>query len=117
MVNFLKRLFYRLPPVAPLLGAVLSHERNGVRHPIVYASLTLNAQERKAFFSYVLGLAVLFGTEKFRKNMAHQDFILETDKQPLSWLLLHPRRTFWRTQSLECSIHTLPTRLTRLNVV
>jgi len=35
---------------------------------------------------------VLFGTEKFHKYIQHQDFILETDKQALSWLLSHTRQ-------------------------
>jgi hypothetical protein len=35
---------------------------------------------------------VLFGTEKFRKYIEHQQFILETDNQALSWLLFRPRQ-------------------------
>jgi hypothetical protein len=35
---------------------------------------------------------VLFGTEKFRKYLEHQEFILETNNQVLSWLLAHPRQ-------------------------
>ena len=31
-------------------------------------------------------------TEKFRKYIEHQEFILETDNQALSWLLSHPRQ-------------------------
>jgi hypothetical protein len=37
-------------------------------------------------------LAVLFGTEKFRKYIEHQKFILETDNRALSWLLSHPKQ-------------------------
>jgi len=75
------------------LGAVPSQERNGVRQPIAYASRTLSAQERKSSSTYELEcLAVLFGTEKFRKYIEHRDFILETDNQALSWLLSHPRQ-------------------------
>jgi hypothetical protein len=37
-------------------------------------------------------LAELFGTEKFRKYIEHQEFILETDNQALLWLLSHPRQ-------------------------
>ena len=37
-------------------------------------------------------MAVLFGTEKFRKYIEHQELILETDNQALSWLLSHPRQ-------------------------
>ena len=34
----------------------------------------------------------MFGTVKFRKYLEHQEFILETDNQALSWLLSHPRQ-------------------------
>jgi hypothetical protein len=75
------------------LGAVLSQEREGVRQPIAYASRTPSAQERKASSTYELEcLSVLFGTEKFRKYIEHQEFILETDNQARSWLLSHPRQ-------------------------
>jgi hypothetical protein len=75
------------------LGAVLSQEIDGVRLPIAYASRTLTAQERKASLVYELEcLAVLFGTEKFRKYIEHQEFILESDNQAVSWLLSHPRQ-------------------------
>jgi hypothetical protein len=75
------------------LGAVLSQERAGVRQPIAYASTTLSAQERKASSIYELEcLAVLFATEKFRKYIEPQEFILETDNQALSWLLSHPHQ-------------------------
>jgi len=50
------------------LGAVISQEVDGVRRPVAYASRSLTAQERKASSVYELEfLAVLFGTEKFRK--------------------------------------------------
>jgi hypothetical protein len=53
----------------------------------------LSAQERKASSTYELEcLAVLFGTEKFRKYIEHKEFILEMDNQPYSWLLSHPRQ-------------------------
>ena len=66
------------------LGAVLSQEVDGVRQPIACASRSLSAQERKASSIYELEcLAVLFGTEKFRKYIEHQQFILETDNQAL----------------------------------
>lgn len=36
-------------------------------------------------------LAVAFALEKFRQYFEHQEFLLETDNQALSWLLNHPR--------------------------
>jgi ribonuclease HI len=75
------------------LGAVLLQEVEGVRQPIAYASRTLSAQERRASSAYELEcLAVLFGMEKFRKYVEHQEFLLETDNQSLSWLLAHLRQ-------------------------
>lgn len=66
---------------------MLSQECKGVRQPIAYASQNLSAQERKASSTYELEcVADLFGTEKFRKYIEHQEFILETDNQALSWL-------------------------------
>jgi len=37
-------------------------------------------------------LSSAFGTENYRKYIEHQEFILETDNQALSWLLSHPRQ-------------------------
>ena len=71
-------------------GAVLSHESDGGRQPIVYASMTLSAQELN--LNELECLAVLFGTEKFRKYIKHQEFILEMDSQAHSWLLSLPRQ-------------------------
>jgi hypothetical protein len=56
-------------------------------------SRTLSAQERKASsVSELECLAILFGTDKFRKYIEHQEFVLETDNQALLWLLSHPRQ-------------------------
>jgi len=92
MANFSEKFILQTDANGAALGAVLSQECNGVRQPIAYASRTLSAQERKASSTYELEcLTVLFGTEKFRKYVEHQDFILETDNQALSWLLSHTR--------------------------
>jgi hypothetical protein len=75
----------------------LSQEVDGVRQPIAYVSRTLTAHERKASSVYELErLAVLFGTDKFRRYLEHREFLLETDNQALSWLLSHPRQ-LWKT--------------------
>jgi hypothetical protein len=71
---------------------VLSQEFDGVRQHIAYASRTLSAQERKASVYELECLAVLFGKEKFRKYIEHQEFILETDNVALFWLLSLPRQ-------------------------
>jgi hypothetical protein len=93
MADFAEKFILQTDASGVALGAVLSQERDGVREPIAYASRTLSAQECTASSTYELEcLAVLFGTEKFRKYIEHQEFILETDNQALSWLLSRPRQ-------------------------
>jgi hypothetical protein len=85
MADFSEQFILQTDASSVALGAVLSQERDGVRQPIAHASRTLSAQERKASSIYKLEcLAVLFATEKFRKYIEHQEFILETDNQALS---------------------------------
>ena len=92
MADFSEKFILQTDASGVAMGAVLSQESNGVRQPITYASRMLSAQERKALSTYELEcLAVLFGTKKFLKYLEHQEFILETDNQALSWLLSHPR--------------------------
>ena len=72
---------------------MLLQESDGVSQPTACASMTLSDLERMASSTYELEcLAVLFGTEKFRKYIALQEFILEMDNQAHSWLLSHPRQ-------------------------
>jgi hypothetical protein len=93
MANFRDRFILQTDASGLAMGAVLSQERDGVRQTIAYASRTLTTQERKVSSIYELEcLAVLFGTDKFQKYLEHQEFVLETDNQALSWLLAHPRQ-------------------------
>jgi hypothetical protein len=93
MADFSKPFIVQTDASAVALGAVLLQESECVRQPIAYASRTLSLQERKASSVYELEcLAVLFATDKFRKYIKHQEFLLETDNQALSWLLSHPRQ-------------------------
>jgi len=94
MADFEQQFIVQTDASNVALGAVLSQEVDGVRRPIAYASRSLTAQERKPSSVYELEcLTVLFGTEKFRTYIEHQEFILETDNQALSWLLSHPRQS------------------------
>jgi hypothetical protein len=95
MANFSKKFILQTDASGVAFGGegMISQESDGVRQPIAYASRTLSAQERKASSTYELEcLAVLFGTEKFRKYIEHQEFTMETDNQALCWLLSHPRQ-------------------------
>jgi transposase InsO family protein len=93
MADFNRKFILQTDASGVALGAVLSQEIQGVRQPIAYASRALTAQERKASSIYELEcLAVVFATDKFLKYLEHQEFILETDNQALSWLLSHPRQ-------------------------
>jgi hypothetical protein len=93
MPDFSQKFILQTDASGVALGAVLSQERDGVKLPVAYASRTLTPQERKASSTYELEcLAMVFATDKFRKYLEHQDFILETDNQALSWLLSHPRQ-------------------------
>jgi hypothetical protein len=93
MDDFGKRFILQTDASGVALGAVLSQENDGFRQPIAFASRTLTNQERRASSTYKLEcLAVLFGMEKFRKYLEHQEFVLQKDNQALSWLLAHPRQ-------------------------
>jgi hypothetical protein len=93
MVNFKDKFVLQTDANGLALGTVLSQERNGVRLPNAHTSRTLTAHERKSSSKYELQcLAMLFGIDKFRKYLQHQEFILETDNQALSCLLAHPRQ-------------------------
>ena len=93
MVDFSKEFILQTDASSVAVGAVLLQEHQGVRLPVAYSSRTLSVQERRASSIYELEcLAVLFGFDKFRKYLEHQEFLLETDNQALSWLLAHPRQ-------------------------
>jgi len=101
MADFSEKFILQTDTNGVALGAVLSEERDGVRQLTAYASRTLSTQERKALSTYKLEcLAVLFGTEEVRKYIEHQEFILETDNQALSWLLSHPGK--WERLAAGC---------------
>jgi hypothetical protein len=76
MANFRNRFFLQTDASGLALGAVLSQERDGVRQRIAYTSRTLTTQEGKGSSIHELQcLAVLFGMDKFRKYLEHQEFV------------------------------------------
>jgi hypothetical protein len=60
--------------------------------PIGYASRKLNSAECNNPIYERKCLAVLFGCEKFRSFLEHNDFVVHTDSEALSWLRKHPRQ-------------------------
>lgn len=67
-------------------GAILLQERDGIRHPIWFASKTLTPAETKySTFEKEVG-AALWAIERFRGYVEYSNFVLETDHQAISWL-------------------------------
>lgn len=75
------------------IAAVLLQEEGGERRPVAYASRRLNEAELRYSVYECEALAVLFALEKFAFYLEHQEFLLETDNQALSWVLAKPRKT------------------------
>jgi hypothetical protein len=93
MAGFCKTFLLQTDASGQALAAVLLQEVEGGRKVVAYASQTLAAQEMKASSAYELEcLAVVFALDKFRQYLKHQEFLLVTDNQALSWLLNHPRQ-------------------------
>ena len=70
------------------LGTVLSHVlEDGQERPIAYASRTLNAAEQKYSQLEKEGLAVVYGVKKFHNYLYGRPFQIDSDHQPLSYLL------------------------------
>jgi transposase InsO family protein len=68
------------------LGAVLLQESDGVLHPVAYASRKLIEAEIRYSTIEKECLAVVWATQKFQAYLYGQQFVLETDHQPLSFL-------------------------------
>lgn len=75
------------------LLAVLLQEMDGCYQPIAYTSHTLTPAEGKTSSAYKSEcVAVVFEVNNFRQYLKHNEFLLETDNQALSWLLARPRQ-------------------------
>jgi hypothetical protein len=83
------------------LGAVISQDK----HPIAYASRTLNETEQKYNTTEKELLGILYALDQFRPYIYGRKFKLETDHQPLTWIakLKEPnsRLTRWRLKLQE----------------
>ena len=68
------------------LGAVLLQEEEGFKYPVAYASRKLLQREKNYSTIERECLAIVFGIQKFHNFLYGQEFILETDHQPLKYL-------------------------------
>jgi len=69
------------------LGAILSHVmEDGQERPIAYASRTLTLAEQGYSRLEKEGLAIVFGVKKFHNYIYGQQFHIDSDYQPLSYL-------------------------------
>ena len=70
------------------MGAVLSHVmEDGSERPVAYASRTLSSAEKNYSQLEKEGLAIVFGVTKFHTYLYGRQYIIESDHQPLSYLL------------------------------
>ena len=70
------------------LGAVLSHVmEDGSERPVACASRTLSSTEKNYSQLEKEELAIVFGVTKFHIYLYGRQFIIESDHQPLSYLL------------------------------
>ena len=76
------------------MGAILSQlNKEGVEHPICYASRSCNAAEQN--YSSFDGecLAVVWATNHFRSYLFGNSFTLVTDHEPLKWIMTTQKLT------------------------
>ena len=74
------------------LGAVISHVLpNEEEKPIVFASRTLSPAEQNYSQIEKEALGFIYAVQKFHIYLYGREFLLETDNQPLSFIL-HPNR-------------------------
>ena len=70
------------------MGAVLSQiDKDGVEHPVSYASRSCNPAEKNYGSCEGECLAVVWATQHFREYIFGSPFTLVTDHEPLKWLM------------------------------
>ena len=82
------------------LGAVLSQpDDDGQDHPVAYASRKLLPREQRYSVIEKECLAIVWALKVYNVYLYGQDFVVQTDHQPLSWLQRmknnNPRLTRW----------------------
>lgn len=68
------------------IGAVLLQLENDEKLPVAYASRKLQDREQSYAVIEKECLAVVWGVQKFHQYLYGQEFLLETDHQPLTYL-------------------------------
>jgi hypothetical protein len=69
------------------VGAVISHEVDGVDRPIEFASRSLTTAERNYSQIDREALAIVFGVKRFHQYLYGRKFVLWTDNLPLSHIM------------------------------
>lgn len=69
------------------IGAVLLQGEGEAERPVEYASRLLNPAEMNYHTTEREALAVVWAVEKFRGYLEGSSFVIQTDHQPLKWLM------------------------------
>ncbi|XP_063601511.1 uncharacterized protein LOC134777606 [Penaeus indicus] len=85
--DYNKQFFLRTDASDTGLGAILLQEMNGELMPVAYASRALLDRETRYAVIERECLAIVWGIEKFKSYLYGKEFILQTDQQPLTYLL------------------------------
>ena len=91
-MNFKKPFLFETDASIEGLGAVLSQKQdNGHYHPVAYASRSLKGGELKYHSSKLEFLALKWAvTEQFREYLQYQPFLVRTDNNPLTYVMMTP---------------------------
>lgn len=65
------------------VGAILSHEVEGILRPVLFASSTLSQAEQNYSQLHREALAIIFAVKKFHKYIYGKHFVIQSDHQPL----------------------------------
>ena len=82
-----RELFLAVDASPTGLGAVLYHDIDGCERPVSFASRSLNPAERNYSQLEREALAIVYGVKKFHKFLFGRQFVMQTDNQPLSFIL------------------------------
>ena len=94
------------------IGGVLCQEKDGLLHPVLYASRKLLDREQRYSTVERECLAIVWSIDKFSRYLYGQEFMLETDHRPLTYLrqskLKNSRLMRWALALQEYKFHILP---------